>query len=145
MVIILLLIYAVFAIISAFQVASFFIGYTGAAGNAEFWNTGNFWAWILMFIIISVVCFIIRLITVAVNRTIFAIAGAFNNGFGVFMIFALIGTWIIGSIVGGINLFNWFASFPEYTDWFIPGNWIGCILLMVGVWGLIARLKVNDD
>ena len=145
MAIILLLIYAVFALISSFQVASFFIGYTGIAGNDEFWNTGNFWAWILMFIIISVVCFLIRLISVAVNRLIFAIAGTFNNGFGVFLIVALIGTWIIGSIVGGINLFNWFASFPELTDWFTHGNWIGCILLIIGVWGLIARDKVNND
>jgi hypothetical protein len=142
---VLLLIYVVFALISAFQVAGFFIGYTGSFGNDEFWNTGNFWAWIFMFIIISVVCLFIKIAAVLVNRLVFAIARSFNNAAGGILVIVLIIGWVIASIVGGINLFNWFASFPELTDWFTKGNWIGCILLIIGVWGLVARVKLDDD
>lgn len=147
--IILLLALVVVLFISSLQVASFFIGYAGAdygfGWGTDFWSTGNFWAWLFMLILISVTCFFIKLAAVIVNNLMAVIAEAIRGVFGGIIYLAMIVAWLIGAIVGGISLFNWFASYPQLTDWFIPGNWFACILLILGVWSLVARFKLNDD
>lgn len=139
----------VIGVTSALQVASFFIGYFGAEYGlnygTEFWNTGNFWAWVLMLLITAFVGLAIKLVALIVNNIVAAVAVALDGVLGGILTLALIGVWIVGSIVGGITLFNWFASFPELTDWFVPGNWFTCGLVIIGVWGLVARLNLADD
>lgn len=147
--IILLLALTVVLIISSLQVASFFIGYAGAdygfGWGAEFWNTGNFWAWVFMVVLISVTCFFIKLAAVIVNNLVAVIAEAISGVFRGIMYLAMIVAWLIGAIVGGISLFNWFANYPQLTDWFVTGNWFAYILLIFGAWSLVARFKLNDD
>lgn len=149
MALILLLALVVVLVISSFQVASFFIGYAGAdygfGWGADFWNTGNFWAWLFMLILISGICLLIKLAAVIVNNIVAAIADAIKGPFGGLLYFGMIGAWLIGAIVGGISLFNWFVSYPELTDWFVGGNWLACILLIFWGWSLVARFNMKDE
>lgn len=142
-------------IVSWAQIASFFIQWFGSGAvdglSAEFWNVGNFWAWVFMLVIMAFGVFVLKLASVIVNRIVLSIALIGNSGmssivrraYGVGV--ALMLFWLVFSICAAIQLFNWFALYPEFTDWFREGNWLAILTLAIGVFSITNRFKMSDD
>lgn len=143
-------------LISWFQLVSFYINYvgSGATGNSDpgFWNTGNFWAWVIAALLFIFFTFLLKIASVLVNRLILFISYFVGSRKGLrplhrleMISFLIVVFWFIFSIYAASELFHFLASFPSFTDWFTPDNWFAGVLLMGFIFGITARFKVSDD
>jgi len=142
-------------VISWAQLASFFINYIGAGyldnPDPNFWNTGNFWAWVITIILLAVVICLIKLVAVGTNRllilAVYFVSGANYAALSQVRIASVVIQifWLIFSIFTAITLLQFFASYPELTDWFRESNWFAGILLGISTYTLTSRFKFSED
>lgn len=141
-------------IISWAQLTSFFIQWFGSGAidgfSTEFWQVVHFWAWVAMLTIMVFAIFLLKLAAVIINRIVLTFALIGNSGMssilrrsyivGITLMFF----WLIFSIYAASELFNWFALYPELTDWFHEGNWVAWLALGLAVFSITNRFKLSD-
>lgn len=128
-------------------------------GWNDFWQTDNFWVWVIALIILigvgviaRILVGIIRLAIMLITAGIGALLGATGKkataggGFGL----------VIGLVIGLIVLlvltwFLWdsFYDFAEanqqYTDWFTRDRWIIASMFFLNILGFLSPNKSSSD
>lgn len=120
-----------------------------------FFDTGNFWAWVVGFLIWVVVFAIIKAIMRIVNGLAALLLGVIGIPFGkggrgyiggVVVSKILIWIfWLIASIFLTGGLLAYFAAHPGLNGWFAAGGFWASVLTYLSIMGLVAPSSKSDD
>lgn len=148
----------VYSVYSFVQLNIFVINLLGFSGY-DWFTTGNFWAWVVVFFGILIVSGIARVIFGAVRYVLVLAGGGVGAllagkrerflGTDLGIIATAVITFIVAlvlAIAGVVAVTNFTSANPGLTDYFVRGNWFGSVAIFLTFAAiLLPKSKTKAD